>query len=150
MAEQLDVEKYKNRILDQKESKSCNRLAVNYREQINKTKQPTSSFWKELADIADLRTEDLRERETGRRPDIPYIQLKLFRGTVLYIPETDIEATVFSNRTLSYKGREVYITPLENELIDSGIPRNKIAGKWTVKETGENLNAIYNKKWPKK
>ena len=112
MTEPLDVEKYKKRILDQTESSSCMRLAVNYREQINKTKPPVSFSWKELADLADRRTAELKERETGRRPDLPYHQIGLPTDTVLHIPGTEIEVTVYSNRTILYKGRETYITPV--------------------------------------
>ena len=148
MPDNPDMEKFRQRILDQIDSVSCKRLADNYRKQSDKT-IPLDFAWKELADAADRRVANLLERETNKRPDMPYHQLGLPTGTILKIPETDIEAKVFSNRTLSYKGSEIYITPLEAKLIESGMPRKKIVGKWIVKDSGENLGVIYEKKYPK-
>ena len=150
MTNPIDKEKYEKRILDQRESTLCKRLAFNYREKINKTDPLNSVIWKELADLADKKVAELEERETGKRPDIPYHQIGLPTGTILHLPGTEIEAKVYSNRTLSYKGREVYITPLKRELIDSGIARSKVANKWEVKDTGENVGDLYNKEFPKK
>ena len=66
------------------------------------------------------------------------------------MPEAGIEVEVYSNRTLRYKGKEVFITPLEDELIESGIERNKVKNKWKVKCSGEQLNDVYRKIYPKK
>ena len=149
MSDKPDMDKFKQRILDQVDSASCERLADNFRKQSDKTIPPNLA-WKELADTADRRSADLLERETNRRPNMPYHQIGLPSGTILKIPGTNIEAEVFSNRTLSYKGREIAITTLEDELADSGIPHAMTRRKWVVKDSGESVTKLYREKYPKK
>ena len=149
MTDVINKERYEKRVLNQKESAQCKNLAINYRKKIDKTNPPNSVIWKDLADLADKRTAELQEQESGRSPDIPYHRIGLPTGTILHLPEAGIEAEVYSNRTLRYKGREIHITPLEDELIESGIERKKVKNKWEVKSSGEQLNDVYRKIYPK-
>ena len=60
---------------------------------------------------ANYRAALLRKRDyelAGRRPDIDYHILGLKNGDEIYLPDTDIVASVFSHRTLLYQGRDIY------------------------------------------
>ena len=98
--------------------KKCEAMATNI-----KAKQGES----ELFHYANFRASVLRANEAkraGRRPDIDYHVIGLKNGDEIYLPDTDVSATIYSHRTLLYKGREVYITPLETELMEQ-LPRKK-------------------------
>ena len=102
----------------------------------------------DIADQANMRAAEIRRdgcRDGGRRPDIDYHICGLKDGDVIYLPELDIDARVYSHRTLLFEGSEIYITPLETKLIDRGLPRSKIANRWRSKESGELVNDMYNK-----
>ena len=122
--------------------KKCETMATNI-----KAKQGES----ELFHYANFRASILRAKEAkraGRRPDIDYHVIGLKNGDEIYLPDTDVSATIYSHRTLLYKGREVYITPLETELMEH-LPRKKVFDRWLVRETGEHLGTMYSKKFPK-
>lgn len=128
----MDVEKIK--LL--KTEKQCLNLAKNAK----------SKGREDIAEAALRRAEEIRIEaaiKSGRRPDINYHYIGLKNGDKLVIEDIGVEVEVYSERTLSYKGREIYITPLEDELIASGIPRKSIVGKWVVQKTGEILNDLY-------
>tara|TARA_B100000780_G_C21113015_1_gene449971 strand:- start:210 stop:617 length:408 start_codon:yes stop_codon:yes gene_type:complete len=102
----------------------------------------------DIADDANLRAAELRRenfRNGGRRPDIDYHICGLKDGSIIYLPEINIEAKVWSHRTLFFEGSEIYITPLEAKLMEKGFPRKKIANRWRSKDTGELVNDLYNK-----
>ena len=122
--------------------KKCEIMAINI-----KTKQGES----DLFHHANFRASLLRANEAkraGRRPDIDYHVIGLKNGDEIYLPDTDVSATIYSHRTLLYKGREVYITPLETELM-THLPRKKVFDRWLVQETGEHLGTMYSKLFPK-
>ena len=102
----------------------------------------------DIADDANLRAAELRRenfRNGGRRPDIDYYICGLKDGSIIYLPEINIEAKVWSHRTLFFEGSEIYITPLEAKLMERGFPRKKIANRWRSKDTDELINDSYNK-----
>jgi hypothetical protein len=108
--------------------------------------------FQEAADKANLRAAQLRKQEYdngGRRPDIDYHILGLKDGDAIYLPELDIEATVCSHRTLWYKNREIYITPLEEELISQGHPSRLIRNKWRMRSNDRLINDAYTEIYPK-
>jgi len=108
--------------------------------------------FQELADKANLRAAQLRKQEYdngGRRPDIDYHIIGLKDGDVIYLPELDIEATVYSHRTLWYKNREIYITPLEEELISQDHPSRLIRHKWRMRSNDRLINDAYTEIYPK-
>ena len=105
-----------------------------------------------IVDEANLRAAQFRKKEYdngGRRPDIDYHIIGLKDGDAIYLPELDIEATVCSHRTLWYKNREIYITPLDEELISQGHPSRLIRGKWRMKSNDRLINDAYNEIYPK-
>lgn len=100
----------------------------------------------DLADAALYRAEEIRieqAKKTGRRPDINYHFIGLNNGDKLIIEDIGVEAEVYSERTLLYKGREVYLTPLREELIKMGYPSDAIKSKWIVAKNGTNLKDLY-------
>ena len=102
----------------------------------------------DLAEAAYLRAARLKatsDLKQGRRPSIDYHLIGLKNGSVLIIEEIGEEAEVYTNRTLLYKGSEIYISPLAEKLIDEGNPRKSVIGQWVVKETGERINDLYKK-----
>ena len=106
----------------------------------------------ELADKANFRAAQLRKQEYdsgGRRPDIDYHIIGLRDGDAIYLPELDIEVTVYSHRTLWYKNREIYITPLEEELISQGHPSRLIRNKWRMRSNDRLINDAYTEIYPK-
>jgi len=122
------------------------KLLKTEKECLNLAKNAKRKGREDIAEAALHRAEEIRIEsaiKSGRRPDINYHFIGLKNGDKLVIEGIGVEAEVYSERTLSYKGREVYITPLEDELIASGIPRKSIVGKWAVQKTGENLNDLY-------
>lgn len=105
----------------------------------------------ELFHYANYRASLLRKREfelAGRRPDIDYHILGLRNGDEIYLPDTDFVAFVFSHRTLLCQGREVYITPLETDLMER-LPRKLVAHQWRVRATDERIDELYNKIYPR-
>lgn len=100
----------------------------------------------DLVEAALRRAEEIRIEQAvgaGRRPDINYLYLGLRIGDKLVLPEIEVEAEVFSDRMLAYKGSAIHISPLEDELIAAGHPRRAVANKWVVKDTGESLSDLY-------
>ena len=100
----------------------------------------------DLADKARYRAAELRAEadiKAGRRPDIDYHFMGLKNGDKLLLREIGEEAEVLTHRMLLYKGREIYITPLETELMNAGHPRKSVVGRWEVERTGENLGDLY-------
>jgi len=107
----------------------------------------------DLAEAAHYRAAELRAEadiKAGRRPDIDYHYIGLRNGDKIILNSIGVEAEVFSHRTLIYKGREVYITPLEAELLKDGHPRKSVVAKWTVEQTGELLDDLYEKTYGKR
>jgi len=105
----------------------------------------------DLAEAAYYRAARLRaesDLKLGRRPDIDYHLIGLKNRSTLIIKEIGVEAEVYSHRTLYYKGSEIYITPLEEKLVDAGHSRKSVVGRWVVKETGELLSDLYEEKHP--
>ena len=106
----------------------------------------------DIVDAANLKAALIRQeayKKTGRRPDIDYHACGLKDGELIYLPDLNIEAEVFTHRTLFFEGTEIYITPLEKKLIDKGYPRKQIVNKWRNKQTNELVNDAYNKVYPK-
>jgi hypothetical protein len=100
----------------------------------------------DLADKARHRAAELRAEadiKAGRRPDLDYHFMGLKNGEKLLLIEIGEEAEVFTHRTLLYKGSEIYITPLEEDLIKAGHPRKLVVGRWEVESTGVNLGDLY-------
>lgn len=133
------------RYIDQlNDLKKCESMARNIKTQRGES---------ELFHHANYKASLLRKEEAqrmGRRPDIDYHVIGLKNGDEIYLPDTEVTATIFSHRTLEYKGREVYITPLERELIEElGLPRNKVVNKWIAQKNGRNLGMMYNEIYPK-
>jgi hypothetical protein len=121
----------------------CEKMANNIRKQRG---EGSELYLHATKRIIQLRKNDAELSE--RRPDIDYHILGLKNGDEIYLPETDVVASIFSHRTLSYKGREVYISALEDELIEH-LPRRLVVAKWRTRNTNENLNDLYNKAFPK-
>ena len=89
----------------------------------------------------------LEAMRTKRRPDINYLEIGLNLGDVLTHTRTGEKATVFTDRTLMYKGSEVYITPLEQELNQKHRLKSAVSGpsdQWET-ESGTILNELYTK-----
>ena len=106
----------------------------------------------DIVDEANLRASQLRQQEyhdTGRRPDIDYHACGLKTGEIIYLPDSDVEAEVYTHRTLLFEGEENYITTIEKELISRGLARINVAAKWRIKKTGELLNDAYERAYPK-
>jgi hypothetical protein len=113
---------------------------------LNLAKNARSKGRDDIENAALHRAEELRIEfaiKAGRRPDINYHYIGLNNGDKLVLNEIGVEAEVYSDRTLSCKGREIYITPLENELVASGHPRSSVVGKWVVEKSGRLLNDLY-------
>lgn len=130
------------RVVNLKTVKSCENFARN----------SVKRNFLELADQAWLRAAELRREEYqrgGRRPDVDYHIIGLKNGATIYLPDVDVKATIASHRTLFYKGREIYITPLEKELIEGGLPANKVRAKWCAELSGENIGDLYEGIYPK-
>jgi hypothetical protein len=122
------------------------RLIKTERECLNLAKNAKKKGREDLEIAALNRAEEIKIEagiESGRRPDINYHYIGLKNGDKLVLKDIGVEAEVYSERTISYKGREVYITPLEDELVASGHSRKSVVNKWIVKETGEVLNDLY-------
>jgi len=86
----------------------------------------------DLAEAAFHRAARLRaesDLKQGRRPDIDYHLIGLKNCRTLIIEEIGVEAEVYSHRTLSYQGSEIYITPLEEKLVDAGHPRKSVVDR---------------------
>jgi hypothetical protein len=84
---------------------------------------------------------------TKRRPDINYLEIGLNLGDVLMHSRTGERATVFTDRTLMYKGSEWYITPLEQDLSQKHGLKSRASGpssQWET-ESGTILNELYTK-----
>ena len=106
----------------------------------------------DIVDEANLRAVQLRQvdyRDTGRRPDIDYHACGLKSGEMIYLPDVNVEAEVYSHRTLLFEGVETYITTIEKELISRGLARIKVVTKWRIKKTDELLNDAYESAYPK-
>lgn len=92
-------------------------------------------------------------RKSNRRPDLNYFEMGLKKGEVLKHMKSGQNATVFTDRTLSYNGREVYITPLQAELTEKYCPQGSGSHPthhWEL-ENGTVLNDLYVKTYgPKK
>ena len=122
--------------------KSCETFAVN----AEKRNYP------DLANQARFRASQLRLqgfRDGERRPDIDYHIIGLKNGDDIWLRDLNITASVASHRTLFYQGREIYLTPLEAELIEAGHPSNKVRNNWRVKANDELINDLYNAIYPK-
>ena len=108
----------------------------------------------DLAEKARHRAAQLRAEadiKAGRRPDIDYHYIGLKNGDKIVLRDIGEEAEVLTHRTLLYKGSEIYISPLEDKLMNEGHPRKLVVGKWEVERTGENLSDLYVLKYgPKK
>lgn len=108
---------------------------------------------RDLVDEANLRASLIRREDyksRGRRPDIDYHIIGLKNDDAIYLPNVDIEASVFSHRTLLFKGSEIYITPLEESLINKGgLKRNQVVGKWRCKKTDELIDDMYRRIYPR-
>ena len=81
----------------------------------------------------------------------PISKIELVKNDdAIYLPNVDIEASVFSHRTLLFKGSEIYITPLEESLINKGgLKRNQVVGKWRCKKTDELIDDMYRRIYPR-
>ena len=104
----------------------------------------------DLAEKARYRAAQLRAEadiKAGRRPDIDYHFIGLRNGDKIVLRDIGEEAEVLTHRTLLYKGSEIYITPLEDKLMNDGHPRKSVVGKWEVERTGENLSDLYELKY---
>ena len=133
------MDKYLDRC---KTEQDCLNLAKNARER-NRN---------DIADAANLKASLIRQEEfkkTGRRPDIDYHACGLKDGDLIYLPDLNIDAKVYTHRTLLFEGAEIYITPLEEKLLDRGFTRKQVVAKWRIKKTDELLNDAYNKAYPK-
>lgn len=122
------------------------KLINTVKECLNLAKNARNKGREDIAVAAEHRAEEIRIEaaiKDGRRPDINYHFIGLKNGDKLVIEDIGVEAEVYTDRTLSYKGREVYITPLEDDLIAAGYPRKSIVAKWVVQKTGELLNDLY-------
>ena len=129
-------------VLKCKTVRDCEKLAENAKRLGNQN----------IVDEANLRAAQFRKKEYdngGRRPDIDYHIIGLKDGDAIYLPGLDIEATVYSHRTLWYKNREIYITPLEEELISQGHPSRLVRGKWRVRSNDRLINDAYTEIYPK-
>lgn len=105
-----------------------------------------------VAEAARFRAAELRaeaDSKAGRRPDIDYNFIGLKNGQKIVLSSIGEAAEIYSHRTLLYKGREIYITPLEEELLAAGHPRKSISGKWVVEETGKLLSELYEERYGK-
>jgi len=136
-----DFEKLEKFIASCKTSKECEAYS----------KKLKKAGFEEAADMANLRAAQLRKQEYdngGRRPDIDYHIIGLKDGDVIYLPELDIEATVYSHRTLWYENREIYVTPLQEKLISSGCPSRLVRGKWRMRSNDRLINDAYMEIYP--
>ena len=101
---------------------------------------------------ANLRAVQFRQqeyRDTGRRPSIDYHACELDDGDIIYLPEINIEAEVYSHRKLLFEGTDTYFTTIEKKLISRGIPSRQVRNKWRIQATDELLNDAYNRAYPK-
>jgi hypothetical protein len=134
-----DIEKHEERIESCKTFKQCETLAKNYRDHGHD----------DLADKADKHAANLRYRQLSRRPPIDYHYIGLKTGQELKLPALNIVAKVADYRNLLYKGKYRSFTSISNELKSEGI-RDKDTKNWIRVDTGEKVNDLYEKAWPKK
>ena len=130
------------RVLRLNSIKSCEVFAANAQER----------GFSELADEARMRAAQLRKQaydNGARRPDIDYHIIGLKNGDRIFLPELGVTAEIASHRTLYYQGREVYITPLESELVEAGFASRDVRGKWRAESNGELINDMYSAIYPK-
>ena len=89
----------------------------------------------------------------GRRPHLNYFEMGLKADNVLIHAKTGEQAKVYSGRQLIYKGRIVYISPLEEELTEKHRQKNESGGPsnhWITAD-GRVLNDLYEETYgPKK
>lgn len=81
----------------------------------------------------------------GRRPHLNYFEMGLKENDVLIHVKTGEEARVYSGRQLIYKGRIVYISPLEEELTEKHRHKSESGGPsnhWITSD-GRVLNDLY-------
>ena len=123
------------------------------KECINFAKNAAERGMKNLVDESNLKASLIRQevyKRGGRRPDIDYHIIGLKNDDIIYLPDTDIEASVFSHRTLLFQGSEEYITNIEKDLIEKkGFKRKQVISKWRCKKTDELINDMYLKIYPK-
>lgn len=137
MSEEID-----QRILKLKSVKDCEIFANN----ATKRNRP------DLAEQALYKAAQLRKEEYdrgGRRPDIDYHIIGLKNGDKICLEELDITATVASYKTLLYKGRETFRTTIEKELIAANLPSSKIRGKWRIESSGDLIDELHGRIYPK-
>ena len=107
----------------------------------------------DLVDEANYKAALLRKeafKNGGKRPDIDYHILGLKDGDTVYLPDTKIEATIQSHRTLLFEGSEFHFTPLETMLReDRGFKYSEIRRKWRCKKTDMVLAERYAEIYPK-
>jgi len=142
MTTPANIKKIEGYIANLKTSEECEAYSKKLKE----------NRYEKLGDKANFRAAQLRKQEYdngGRRPDIDYHIIGLKDGDAIYLPELDIEATVYSHRTLWYKNREIYITPLEEELISQGHPGRLVRGKWRMRSNDRLIDDAYTEIYPK-
>jgi|SaaInlStandDraft_1057018.scaffolds.fasta_scaffold289179_1 hypothetical protein len=107
----------------------------------------------DLVDEANYRAALLRKesfKNGAPRPHIDYHILGLKDGDTIYLPNTKIEATIHSHRTLLFEGSEIYITRLETMLREErGFTSSETRGKWRCKKTDIVLDERYAEIYPK-
>lgn len=99
-----------------------------------------------------MRAAQLRNRHCdngGRRLDIDYHVIGLKNGDIIFLPGLGVTAEIASLRSVYYRGREVYITPLESELVEAGFAGRDVRGKWRAQSNGELIEDMYSAIYPK-
>ena len=85
---------------------------------------------------------------TGRRPDINYLEIGLHVGDTITHMRSGEKATIRTDRTLTFRGLEDYITNIESLLITemdrgSGSKSNKYSKKTWMTDDGKTLDELY-------
>ena len=132
---------------------SCIRESKNRKRMLEFRRKCEKKGRTDLVDEANYRAALLRKesfKNGAPRPHIDYHILGLKDGDTIYLPDTEIEATIHSHRTLLFEGSEIYITRLETMLREErGFTSSETRGKWRCKKTDIVLDERYEEIYPK-
>lgn len=111
-------------------------------------KNARSKNREDVVELAYARRAVLSKKQAiseGRRPHLNYFEMGLKVDDVVIHAKTGEQAKVYSGRQLIYKGRIVYISSLEEELIEKHRGKSQPGGPswhWTTAD-GRLLNDLY-------
>ena len=135
------MEKYKERIANINTREGIDAFIVNAR-RLGEDKALTMAY----ARRAELFRDDYEA--TGRRPDINYLEIGLHEGDAITHMRTGEKATIRTDRTLTFRGFEEYITTIESTLFaevdrDDSPASNQYSKTTWMADSGKTLDELY-------